>query len=1359
MTSTPSQSSTPAQSTPAATTAPSYASAAGSKKAPTTTGPTASHNAKSASISNGRPVVTPALPVQGVSSVTGEASRKSSVTNGSTYPGNVNANHSHKNSIKFGNIDSPVMSHNTPQVSAAPQQLPSNSPAPPSPIPISAVSGGGRPPSVALGGMTFGSLGSDDRSRQPQHVPPPSGSHGRRESSQSAAGSDMGSQNHNRNSYHGRGRSFNNNGGGSFNSHHNSPMGFPPSSYRGNAGPGGRGGMPFQPGSHSHGGHNQNRGPMHVTSSPQPSRSPHLANSAMSTPNMPPASLAQPMAAQQPSHQYYHQPMGGMQPYGYPSNPGGQYSMSQNMGMTGVPGYQYNMPPYGGPPNSAPYGQNFNAPPFTPGAPAAPMVRSGSQQADKPAPSAPQSFAPIVGSGAPPAPGGKSAFVRPAKSAAIRITTPQGEAVDLSTVKAPVSPAPASSNKASAASANARAGANAHPTKTTKEVQEELRLKIAQFTSRGAAEAPAKDEGKETFEKEATEKATADAKAKAEAETEAEAEAKVKAEAEAKVKAEAETKVKAEEEEAKAKAKANAAAAPAAAPADDEDEMERMIREMEEMERLEAEREAEYSRKKAAEEAKKAAAESANKKKNDAEADRKLREQEREMERLEEEKERRRAKGGPTKTVAELMAMSRSGMELPSEEKPAADAASDKAKASQEPKIPKIEAPAGAGRGDNKARKPAALNLAPLASKTIEPAQPSAALQSLKSARFLTVMNSELYPSGILSPNPALNSAVSKKGKTFQYDAAFLLQFKTVFTEQPSVEFQSQVKTLIGDENNRGGSARSSTPRTGSSKGGAANPIGAPIGGFGSGRMGSGPGGMVPRSGTNPIGQFSRGSSFPSSRNASSNIPGSPRVGSSRAGRNNSNRPPKADKQAAQMPLTAGQEIKPIVVSESGWKPASLVQKPGSGPTNGPMDPAMVQRKVKAALNKMTPENFERISEQIMAIASQSKDETDGRTLRQVIQLTFEKATDEAHWASMYAKFCKRMLDNTSNEIKDDSIRDKNGAVVTGGTLFRKYLLTRCQKEFERGWKVNLPKTKEGEQVAGDSAAGEAVLMSDEYYAAAAAKRRGLGLVQFIGELYKLGMLTDRIMHGCIRGLVDFNGEPDESEIESLSKLLTTIGGALETSANSPLGRNTVLMDAYFERIKSVIEMPTLNSRLKFMLMDVVDLRKKGWKGKEVNKGPKTLDEVRAEAEAAAAAKAAEAAKVTRGGPGRPPIGHGDARSYSNGHGGHSNSNQIGKDDLKRLRGMGRPGGHNVTLGPGGSLGSRSNSGRHRMSLIPMMSRGNEDSASSSRTGTPAPSNMNSYDILASLDNHPGSPPSAAASPVLAKATPDTGDK
>ena len=237
------------------------------------------------------------------------------------------------------------------------------------------------------------------------------------------------------------------------------------------------------------------------------------------------------------------------------------------------------------------------------------------------------------------------------------------------------------------------------------------------------------------------------------------------------------------------------------------------------------------------------------------------------------------------------------------------------------------------------------------------------------------------------------------------------------------------------------------------------------------------------------------------------------------------------------------------------------------------MEPDMVQRKVKSNLNKMTPEKFEKISNQILEIAAQSKNETDGRTLRQVIQLTFEKATDEAHWASMYARFCRVMLDSMHPDVKDDSVKDKNGSIVTGGNLFRKYLLTRCQEEFERGWKSKLPPKPEGETE-------ETVMMSDDYYVAAAAKRRGLGLVQFIGELYKLGMLTEGIMHRCVKKLVDYDGTPDEAEIESLTKLLRTIGTNLDST-----DRGEIVMNAYFERIQAMIQTPDLPSRLRFMLM------------------------------------------------------------------------------------------------------------------------------------------------------------------------------
>lgn len=70
-------------------------------------------------------------------------------------------------------------------------------------------------------------------------------------------------------------------------------------------------------------------------------------------------------------------------------------------------------------------------------------------------------------------------------------------------------------------------------------------------------------------------------------------------------------------------------------------------------------------------------------------------------------------------------------------------------------------------------------------------------------------------------------------------------------------------------------------------------------------------------------------------------------------------------------------------------------------------------------------------------------------------------------------------------------------------------------------------------------------LMSDEYYEIMGAKRRGLGLIRFIGELYFLEMLTENIIERCIRRLLS-NDNPSEEVIESICQLLTTVGKTLD---------------------------------------------------------------------------------------------------------------------------------------------------------------------------------------------------------------------
>jgi translation initiation factor 4G len=673
-------------------------------------------------------------------------------------------------------------------------------------------------------------------------------------------------------------------------------------------------------------------------------------------------------------------------------------------------------------------------------------------------------------------------------------------------------------------------------------------------------------------------------------------------------KAEAE---EAEKAAAKVKEEVDEAAEKARKEQEQEDEIARMEAEYAEIERKEKEAEERYQQKKKADREEAARKEAEALKMEDEE----MKRAEREAEEAEEARlrELEKAEGDNSQKERDDMfaALKKDGSATPASDTLGAD----------EPQVdsgvatPASDAPAAPSQSSSSVGKKRPADLKLDTTKPVEAAQPTPQLDSLRSARMIQRIEDISYPADIASPNPALNRT-APMGK-FRYGKDFLLQFETKFTEKPSINWDARLKETVGDTTEpssartpaRGSAGGSSMMggRQASHRGPPSQPV---MGSFAQGGRTLPPGtssqqrfeaATAGRSAapsrqtmTNPLANFvpNRTGGFPqpggmsvkmdrTPSTTSLNHPNSPRNASQRGGSQRGSRAATQREKPGdnnKMPLTAGANLKPIEVTAGGWKPRSVGQNATgmAGPApggNGHMDPEQVQRKVKSNLNKMAPEKFEKITEQILDISAQSKDESDGRTLRQVIQLTFEKATDESHWAEMYAQFCKRMLESMSPEIKDENIIDKKGEVVHGGALFRKYLLNRCQEEFEAGWKVNLGDKPEGESE-------EAVMLSEAYYREATAKRRGLGLVKFIGELYKLGMLTERIMHECVKKLVDYEGIPDESEVESLTSLLKTIGRPLDSTE-----KGNKMVDAYFTKINEMIVIEGLPSRLRFMLM------------------------------------------------------------------------------------------------------------------------------------------------------------------------------
>ena len=846
------------------------------------------------------------------------------------------------------------------------------------------------------------------------------------------------------------------------------------------------------------------------------------------------------------------------------------------------------------------------------------------------------------------------------KSAGIVIKNPNsGDIVTFD--KSAASPAPLSKSPAVASTPTPPPRAPSHTdtqqprtenksVKTDDEKRKEMRETIAKKMEADRAEeqrrkdeeeSKAAQEKIDSEDKLIKEKEEADAKQREAAAAQMEAEEALKKE-----KAEAE---EAEIAAAKAKAEADEAAEKARKEQEQEDEYARIEAEYAEIERKEKEAEEQYTAKKKAEKEEAARKEAESFKMADEEMKRAEREAEAAEEARLKEIEKSESDASQKERVSMFTQLKKDGSATPSSDAPATaeETPVDSGVATPTSDVPaststvQPTAPAApfkpATSGGKQKPSPLKINT----DKPIEQAQPSAQLLSLRSARRLMSLNDVSYPAPINSPNPALNTG-APTGK-LRYNKEFLLQFQRAFVEKPSENWTERVKETVGD------TSEPSSARTPARGGGGAGSVmsgrqpsnRAPLPQMGAFAQG---GRTLPPNTTssqrfeaatanrnaqiarptmqNPLASYvSRGpgggSGFPTPATStrmdrtpsstSQNHPSSPRNASQRGGSQRGSRAatrredPKDNKA---MPLTAGVSLKPIEVTASGWKPRSVggnatgMAGPAPG-GDGHMAPDLVQRKVKSNLNKMTPNNFDKITIQILDISSQSKDESDGRTLRQVIQLTFEKATDEAHWAEMYAQFCKRMLESMSPEIKDENILNK-GEVVHGGALFRKYLLNRCQEEFERGWKLDLGDKPEGETE-------EAKMLSDEYYKEAAAKRRGLGLVRFIGELYKLAMLTERIMHKCVQKLVDYEGMPDEAEVESLTNLLRTIGQPLDSTNNGPR-----MMDVYFMKINEMIAIEGLPSRLRFMLMDIVDLRKRNWHSKGgALKGPTTLEEVR----------------------------------------------------------------------------------------------------------------------------------------------------
>nr|XP_019954444.1 PREDICTED: eukaryotic translation initiation factor 4 gamma 2-like [Paralichthys olivaceus] len=123
-----------------------------------------------------------------------------------------------------------------------------------------------------------------------------------------------------------------------------------------------------------------------------------------------------------------------------------------------------------------------------------------------------------------------------------------------------------------------------------------------------------------------------------------------------------------------------------------------------------------------------------------------------------------------------------------------------------------------------------------------------------------------------------------------------------------------------------------------------------------------------------------------------------------------------------------------------------------------------------------------------------------------------------------------------------------------------------------------------------------------------------LGNIKFIGELGKLNLIHESILHKCIKTLLEKKKRVQlkdmGEDLECLCQIMKTVGPKLDHD------KARSLIDQYFSRMRSLMNNKELPARIRFLLQNMVELRANNWVPRKayVDNGPKTINQVRQEA-------------------------------------------------------------------------------------------------------------------------------------------------
>lgn len=273
--------------------------------------------------------------------------------------------------------------------------------------------------------------------------------------------------------------------------------------------------------------------------------------------------------------------------------------------------------------------------------------------------------------------------------------------------------------------------------------------------------------------------------------------------------------------------------------------------------------------------------------------------------------------------------------------------------------------------------------------------------------------------------------------------------------------------------------------------------------------------------------------------------------------------------------------------SENAWQPGkTLATDPDE------IETEELLKSVRAILNKLTPQNYNNLLEKFKRLNINTI-----ARLNKVIDLIFEKSIKEPAFVVQYAGFCSELVHIQVNEVVNGQKTENN---------FKNLLVNKCQNTFFKKMYSDIEdleeREKQIEECTNMTKKRELFEILDDEKSLS--RKRSVGNVKLIAELYKLTMLTPKIIFSCFKYLLE---QEHEDYIEYLCTLITNIGYTLSLSIQ---GSRLEQFNSVFKSLDEIYNQETdleVSARVRFMILDLLDLRKNNWISSKTMNGPKTI--------------------------------------------------------------------------------------------------------------------------------------------------------